>query len=164
MTTKSGRPKVPSALKKLRGTDQPSRMNPDEPTPDILVSASCPKHLLDDVIARETWETYLPLLIDMRVMTATDLLGLEKLCEIVSDIRETRDMVKEYGRIIYTEKYDSAGDRYITAKANPAVNQHNALLQQFRAYAGAYGLTPSDRVRLKVEKPDKDESGDRFDI
>ena len=155
----AGRNKLPTKTKQLRGTDQPCRMNPDEPLPDILVSAPCPPHLVEDEVARETWEQTIPLLIGMRVLAASDLLEVEKFCEIVSDLRELRGMLKEYGRIIYEEKFDSAGDRYVVAKANPAAAQHKALLQEFRAFINANGMSPSARASLKVEsqKPSEDD-------
>ncbi len=163
MATKGHNPKTPSALKKLRGTDQPCRRNDAEPTPDILVSAPCPPHLTEDEVARETWEQTIPLLIGMRVLAASDLLALEKFCEIVSDLRELRDQLKKYGRIIYEEKFDSAGDRYVVAKANPAAAQHKALLQEFRAFVNSYGMSPSARASLKVEPQKADDKKDIFD-
>ena len=159
-----GRHKTPSALKKLRGTDQPCRMNPEEPMPDILVSAKCPEHLMDDDIAKETWEYIVPLLINMKVLAATDLVGLERICEVVSDIRETRSMIKQYGRVIYEERMDSTGERFIIAKTNPAVAQNKALLSEFRSFANVYGLTPAARASLKVEQPKEDTTEGMFDV
>lgn len=154
----------PTITKKLQGTLQPCRTNPDEPMPDLLEGVDCPKHLQEDEVACSTWNYYAPLLINLRVLTALDLDTLTNFCGIVSDLRELRGLLKQYGRLIYTEKMGEDGNKYFEAKTSPAATQYNNLLTQFRGYASNLGLDPTSRPRLKVEEKKEAEEEQILDV
>ena len=160
-----GRKKVPDQLKKIRGTDQPCRMNPNQPKPSPITDisgAECPLHLQDDDVARITWDWAVSTLKDMRVLTTADLLTIEQYCTVYSDLRELRANLKKYGRIAYTIKMDSMGNEITEAKSNPAAVQYNNLLTQFRGFTSMLGLDPTSRPRLKV--PDEKSKNDLEDF
>ena len=173
-----GRRPTPSALKKLRGTDQPCRMNDNEPEPEKvmdMVSVDPPEywgHTCDpdcledctknDIVAFKTWEWLVPRLIQLKVLTELDLETVTKYCEIVSDLREIRGMLKEYGRLSYVEKVGEDGNKYYEAKSSPAAVQYNNLLSQFRAFSGMLGLDPASRPKIYVPGPEGDKAADIF--
>lgn len=158
-----GRNKTPSAVKELRGTDQPCRINPDEPKPAILAGAVCPIYLQEDEVARQTWEWVIPYLVGIRVLTHGDLDTVASYCEVVSDLRELRGILKSSGRLLVVEKPLPDGSTTKDLKSNPAAVQYNNLLSQKRALSTLLGLNPSARASLKAEPPKEDEYEDVFD-
>ena len=121
MAKRGPKPK-PDALKRLAGTDQPSRMMDNAvefPTPELGESA--PPNWLTNADAVAEWDRLYPLLEANRVLTTADVTMLAHLCRLHgSTVRRTR-----------------AG-----------MDVSSSSEAQLRAYYSEFGLTPSSRTRV----------------
>ena len=148
-----GRPSLPTSLKKLRGTLQPSRVNSREPTP-LSGAPTAPSHLSADAAA--FWSEVTRVLTDMRVLATSDGLAVCALCETLADLAAARASlgrpVKSGRRIIA-----KAGARfYTTASRTGAVMVRSrpelAVIadgdRRLMAWLSRFGLSPADRARV----------------
>jgi P27 family predicted phage terminase small subunit len=135
----AGRPKKPSAQKRLEGTERADRRNGNEPEPDLLDELSPPGHLAADSAA--VWLQVAPMLRRMGVLTVADTIALEMLCDAVADYRKTRA-----GR----------GDEFVvsSAKGSDMLNQlHVAMAMSSKraeAFMARFGMDPVSRSRVMV--------------
>jgi P27 family predicted phage terminase small subunit len=97
----SGRPRKPSALKLVAGTDRADRRNGSEPEPPLLNDLAPPAHL--SARSAAVWVQLAPMLRTMQVLTVADVLALELLCDAVADYRHARTQL---------------GDEFVTQSAN----------------------------------------------
>src|SRR5262245_52662786 len=74
---KTGRPRLPSALKKLRGTYRPSRAAKNELSPPLKTPDAPP--WLDEVALAE-WRRVVPMLEELKVLTELDRSMLADYC------------------------------------------------------------------------------------
>lgn len=150
-------PPKPTALKVIQGTDKqhPERVNHAEPQPPSgdLVR---PTWVLPR--ARKHWHRFLFSIRSMNVGTPVDAESLGTLCNALQEYIDATKEIAKYGLVVLEHRYDKdgnvVGDSY---KANPAVaaradswRRANLMMQQF-------GLTPSSRAKLKVEKPEEED-------
>jgi hypothetical protein len=118
------RPRTPTAMKHLKGTAQPCRLNPSEPRPTAIDVPPMPGHLPDTW--RETWDRMAGAAAGLRCLTASDLPALEQLVGVAVEVEKL------------------ARSRASTVKARKALVD---LMARF-------GLTPADRSRVSaVEAP-----------
>jgi P27 family predicted phage terminase small subunit len=82
------RPRKPSALKLVTGTDRADRRNSNEPEPPLLNDLNPPPSLAPESAA--VWREVAQKLRDMQVLTVVDTLALEMLCDAVADYRQAR--------------------------------------------------------------------------
>ena len=83
-----GRPRTPSALKLVAGTDRADRRNANEPEPDLLADLAAPEHLHPRSAA--VWNEVAPMLRRVGLLTVVDVIALELLCDAVADYRLAR--------------------------------------------------------------------------
>ncbi len=126
------RPLLPTAVKELRGTAQPCRLNPDEPRLGS-VPVPAPQGKVTAGVARE-WARHAAMVDALGVFTVADLAAFEQL---VAD-RVFLDRVRR--------------DR------NSSPGQVVAARGAYFASLAAFGLTPQSRA--KVSKVRKDEGED----
>jgi P27 family predicted phage terminase small subunit len=134
-----GRKPKPTALKILHGTDQPSRMNPNEPKP------SSDKVKMPDCLspeAQECWEQVAQHLSDAGVLTNLDIHALTLYCEAYARWKTANDMVVRYGTVIKTKNGNAVQSPYL-AIANKGFDQLTKMMSEF-------GMTPSSRTRVSV--------------
>jgi P27 family predicted phage terminase small subunit len=84
----AGRPRKPTHLKLVKGTQKPSRVNHREPKPDPG-APRMPAHLRP--YAREKWRELVPMLLKMGVISKADGGALTQLCQAYADLREAQD-------------------------------------------------------------------------
>lgn len=155
------RPRTPTALKQLRGTDQPCRMNPREPRP-ARARPRAPEHLSDR--AKECWGQVCRLLDGMGVLTKADGLALEGLCESYAEMLTARERIRQYKSPTYrqvTKKQvgaDKEGnpifEEKIMIRAVPEVAIAADAERRFKSWLASFGLTPADRSRVSgLETP-----------
>lgn len=70
---KRGPAPEPSILKYIRGNPSKEKVNPSEPTPELLENFAPPEVIADDALAAKKWQESVPVLRRMRVFTEADL-------------------------------------------------------------------------------------------
>lgn len=150
----AGRRPKPSALKVLEGNRGKRAINKSEPKPqsgapeasDWLAPA-----------ALEKWNSIVPQLTAIKVLTVVDGSALESLCAAYTNMVESQRIVTKYGVIIEEPVLNKdgvlVGHKLKKNPASTAVLQHQ---KEYRALLSAFGLTPSDRSRLKTDSGEKE--------
>ena len=143
---KSGPRYKPTQVKQLAGTLRPDRVNHNEPVGPILGKMPpCPSHLNGE--ARKTWSKVGRALIDMGVLTGVDLQGLEAYCVVYARWQEAEKKLADSGQLIVWGGKDG-----LTQGPSPYLRIAEDSLKQMRAWMNEFGITPSSRSRVKVEK------------
>jgi P27 family predicted phage terminase small subunit len=142
---KRGPPKTPTAMRAARGTLRVHR--DDEPQPPIG-GVVMPGHL--DEVAAARWRELLPMLQAVRVMTRADIEALARYCDTYEWWLATRAKLKKEGDT-YPILNDGGEVKYIAQR--PEVAIAHKLAQQLRQLEQDFGLNPSARASLHVEKP-----------
>jgi P27 family predicted phage terminase small subunit len=143
---KRGPPKTPTAIRAARGTLRVHR--DDEPQPPVG-GVSMPSHLGD--MAADRWRELLPMLQAVRVMTQADIEALARYCDTYEWWLATRAKLKKEGDT-YPILNDKGEVKYIAQR--PEVSIAHKLAQQLRQLEQDFGLNPSARASLHVEKPE----------
>ena len=144
----------PTSLKVLNGA-RPARINKDEPKPTPGVPP-VPAHLKGEAL--EEWKRITATLAPMNTLTQADGAALSIYCVAYSRWLEARKVIEERGALIDTTKKTTKKGTVINnprgvVKTNPAcLVAAEAEATMLRVLA-AFGLTPSDRSKVKVERP-----------
>ena len=144
-----GRPRIPSALKILRGN--PGRRPLNDREPDVTPVTELPKRppfLRRMRIASTFWNLKCSQLIDARILTPLDYEALARWCywqEIL--IRTSKKL-----------KYDQLG----TFSSTNLLNTMSMASKQIRSLENSFGLTPESRSRVKVTNPKQKSLFDGF--
>ena len=146
--SKSGRKAKPEAVKELAGTARPDRVGPDAVTVEPFEKApKCPPHLKG--VAKYMWQRTAAELTTMRVLTQVALRGLEIYCSLYPRWRKAEDYLAKNG--------------YHTSMmvASPYVKISLDCSVQMKSWMNEFGITPSSRSRVKVEKKVPETPGGR---
>lgn len=144
---KRGKQTKPTALKLVTGNAGRRPINKDEPKP-VHGIPDCPSYIPN--VAKALWRELAPLLFNMGVLTEADRRALEMVCATYAEYRKADDDVKKNG-ITYSTT-SMSGD--VIIKANPAVNMRSDAAKRYLVLIKEFGLTPSSRAGVKVEKKD----------
>lgn len=140
------RPRKPTAVKKLQGTLQPCRTNPDEPVPQFpLKKIKAPDYL--DKRAQDLW-TFAIAQAPEELLTSLDFAVFSCWADTMSKIIECQNIIDVEGAFILTE----AG----TSKPHPALKMQNELKVILRGYLTELGFTPASRSKVSVIKKKDD--------
>lgn len=143
-----GRPRLPTKLKLLKGTAQPCRMNKNEPNPEAGMPEP-PEHLSER--AAKVYPHVAKMLLDMKVLTVSDGMALEGLCQAYCDWRAAVEFLEERGSSVYTTtQTDSAGNERVVMKPYPQVAERNEADRRLRGWLQSFGLTPADRSKVSA--------------
>lgn len=134
------RPKKPTELKILQGTNRKHRQVEQEPEFEKKEHYDPPLWL--NQLARDSWVELVPILVNARVLTDADLRCLESYCVHYSNFINAQRQVNEEG---YT--LTSAGGAIVK---NPACTVVKESSSEMRALAGVLGLDPAARTRINV--------------
>lgn len=135
----AGRPRKPTALKLVAGTERADRRNGAEPEPELLNDLAPPSHLSDRSAA--VWRDVAPMLRRLQVLTVADVIALEMLCDAVADYRLARSEL---------------GDDFVSmsAKGSEMISQWLVAKQmsskRAEAFMGKFGMDPASRSRVMV--------------
>ena len=140
---------TPTVLKMVKGNPGKRPINKNEPQPEKGIPA-CPEHLKDH--SKEAWDRLCVVLDDMGVLTMADASALEMLCGIYGRIRKLHKQIEKDGLVIDTVNVN--GDRMM--RGNPAVSQLEKAESLFKNYLTEFGLTPSSRTKIQVNKKSED--------
>lgn len=157
-----GRPPKPTALKVILGTDKqhPERVNHDEPKV-APGRPTRPAWLHRD--ARGPWNQTIKMAEEMGILTKMDGRAVALMCNALVEYVIAADEVDRLGLVLEDTRYDKEGNIIgTTYKANPALQTRadswrrvNLMLQQF-------GMTPSSRAKLKVEKAEEEDEFEKL--
>ena len=141
------RPRKPTPMKILQGTDQPCRMNYDEP--------EYPKEIPEPTeslgpFALEEWMRVVPIMDSYGVLTTVDMAALEAYCRTYERWRRASDVLDAEGQMAFTEKG-------IPCK-HPMVNVADSAGALMLRYMVEFGLTPASRSKVKATNNGKGKS------
>lgn len=136
---KRGPAPKPTALRVLHG-DRPDRINADEPLP-AEGEMEAPETLSDD--ARSVWNRLAPDLDHCGVLTAWDVDAFVIVCEALARYQQATKLVNGSALLVQ-------GPNGLVK--NPALVVQREAEATFAAMGARFGLTPSDRSQLKVER------------
>jgi len=149
MSSAAGRPKKPTAIKKLEGTYRSDRAYDNEP--DLPVSLpDRPSWLDEDPLASQLFDQVTKYMVTMQVGTSVDGLALSMLSDQVAMYLRLRKTVLEEGEIITT--LNTAGIEVM--KPHPALAPLNQAFANCQRLLREYGLTASSRANLNARVDD----------
>ena len=143
----AGRPRKPTALKLLHGDFEkdPQRQNKREPIAKAG-RPTCPRHLKGE--ARKEWTRVTKELADLTVLAKTDRAALQHYCE-TWELRSIALADVQKNGCFYTT-IDQGGN--VIRKRNPADVAFLEYSRLCHKYLTEFGLTPSSRTRIQIEK------------
>lgn len=139
----AGRRPKPTETKRLQGTLELSRINPNEPKPLIQVPMA-PDWLPDEV--KEIFNEMALHFADMRVLSKADGKALELLADAYYEYRQARQFVIDNGSTYESPTKD--GGKII--RAYPQVNIASDAFKRVRAMLIEFGATPAARSRVEA--------------
>lgn len=153
----SGRHKVPTQLKVLRGSDKRYiPQNEPKPTGHLPVE---PTDAMSDRAA-DVWRRLVPELVETGVATGWDVDALMEMCECIATLREARESLTREGKTIVEIKANGLD----VVKLNPMWRVYCDTQKQFVQWAARFGLTPSDRASLEVGKSQQSQDDPGADL
>jgi P27 family predicted phage terminase small subunit len=132
-----GRKPKPTALKLLHGS-RSDRINPLEPTPEIVIP-DCPPHL--DEEAKAEWGRIALELEAMGVLSRVDRAALAGYCQAWSRWVKAEDIIHKTTEVLQSKE---TGNFY----RNPWLDVSNRALKQMHQFLVEFGMTPSSRSRV----------------
>jgi P27 family predicted phage terminase small subunit len=142
---KRGPRPAPTAIKIARGTVRSRpKTEPAPPATGIVM----PGHIGE--VAQAKWRELLPLLQAVKVMTDADVEALARYCDTYEWWLATRAKLRKEGDT-YPILNDGGEIKYIAQR--PEVSIAHKLATQLRQLEQDFGLNPSARTSLHVEKP-----------
>ena len=161
---KSGRRPRPTAIHLLNGTfrkdhhgDKDAAKRRASKT-KVAKSPACPADL--PPYAKSVWRALAKELKGDGILERVDRETLAAFCAACANRREAQARLTELGSVLEEPVVDNEGNvvgtKYRGNPATPAVNQ---AMNQIRAFACEFGLTPAARARAMTPKKAPDESG-----
>lgn len=147
----AGRRPKPTKLKLLQGNPGKRKISENEPEPEICVPDP-PDHLSD--AAREHWEQVACELAEAGILTRIDRDALGLYCEAYARWVHANEQIQKFGPLVKAPSGYPMQSPFL-AIANKAFDQMRAMLTEF-------GMTPSSRTKVQVERPDTADPLDEF--
>lgn len=163
-----GRRPLPTETKRLQGTLHPSRVNHNEPKPDLDIPLA-PDWMPDEV--KQIFNELAYQFTAMRVLSRADGKALELLADAYHEYQEARKFIHENGSTYESPIKD--GGKII--RAYPQVGIASDAFKRIRAMLIEFGATPAARGKVEVipnpsnsrlaqlMKRKRDEEEDAFD-
>jgi len=135
--------RLPTELKKQRGTLRKDRLNENEPKlPSVI--PPIPTWLSED--GQKAFSELSNLLHDMSVLTQADELALTLLCDAYSEYKNAKQIVNELGATV--EIMSREGNSKPTIR--PEVQIANQAFVRVFQLLKEFGLTPSSRAKVNA--------------
>lgn len=139
----------PTALKVLQGNPGKRPLNEREPRPATTDrTPGAPRWLGEG--AKRQWRRIAPGLYAVGLLTEVDVTALGMLCEALAQYFEARSQVDMEGMVVESDK----GNRY----QHPALGVMKSSRQEIMKWAVQFGMTPSARSRITVDRTDDEPS------
>jgi P27 family predicted phage terminase small subunit len=148
-------PKTPTALKIVRGTDQPCRRNENEP--QVVALRDIPKPPRDlPAAGKKAWVELAQKLVDSGVMTDVDLMAFGALVSCYVEWKTCRDFCFKNG-YVFEEKQVIEVDgepQVITTgwRRYPQAVNLNAAEVRLKQWLNQFGMTPSSRAGIAAAR------------
>lgn len=149
-----GRKTTPTALKTIRGTDQPCRINSQEPYSEKIIKLP-PPPIWFGKLARKIYRSKGSELINMNLLGQIDIdMFLSYCVEYASYLETTEEINKlEYDTILTDEN----------EKVYQRLTKRNASAwERSKTIATQFGFTPSSRASLKLQPQQKQDDFEKF--
>lgn len=140
MGARGPKPK-PTALRILEGNPSHRPLPENEPKP-MADKVKCPSWLHAD--AKKEWRRLAPGLIEMGLLTNSDVQTFAAYCQSYAMWKEAAEHVMREGMM------QEAPSGYIMK--SPYASMAQSSLTQMKQFAGEFGLTPSARTRISGEQ------------
>ena len=152
-----GRKPIPTALHELNGSydKDPQRRRQNEPVAPPEAPA-LPDSL--DEYGKCEWYYLTELLAEMNLLSRADKAAIEIYCQTFSEWRKAVDVCNQHGA--WTTFHDKDGN--IQTRRNEFDKIRERSAECLRRWLVEFGLTPSSRARVQVNKPDEGDELDRF--
>ena len=135
--------RLPTELKKQRGTLRKDRMNENEPKlPSII--PPIPTWLSED--GQKAFSELSNLLHDMSVLTQADELALTLLCDAYSEYKRAKEVVNELGATMEVTSREGNTKSVIRPEVQIANQSFVRVFQLLKEF----GLTPSSRAKVNA--------------
>ena len=145
----TGRKKIPTQLKKLRGTYAKSREVENEMQVAKVEQPPKPPSWLTKT-GKEQWILVTNELFTLQMLHAVDLALVEAYCNAIALHIETEQILQESGRI---QIYRDEDGRIKHSQIVPLVTVSKQALSDAIKLATQFGLTPSARTKISAERP-----------
>ena len=135
--------RLPTELKKQRGTLRKDRMNENEPKlPSVI--PPIPTWLSED--GQKAFSELSTLLHDMSVLTQADELALTLLCDAYSEYKKAKEVVNELGATMEVTSREGNTKSVIRPEVQIANQSFVRVFQLLKEF----GLTPSSRAKVNA--------------
>ena len=148
-----GRKPLPTHLKVVRGTEKPSRANPNEPKPSPAIPR--PPDLLGKE-AKKAWHRTAKHLYELGVLSELDRDALAAFCVQYAIWVDAVDRIQKNGVIQEDGLLAETPNGYPVQ--HPLVAIINRAQSEMRKWMTEFGMTPSSRTRISAqpqEEPDE---------
>lgn len=139
-----GRKRQPTAVKVLKGTDDPRWINPDEPKPDVLGAIPAPPVSLD-IDELTIWNDSCHYLKEVSMLHGIDLHSLAIYCREMATYHRCMDIVRKEGVV---KEFENGAQRM--DQINPYYKVAKMALESANKIADKFGFNPSARASLKA--------------
>lgn len=170
-----GRPKTPTALIELAGNPghRAKASLQDEPKPEATLP-QCPRGMSG--IAKKEWIRITRHLYDLGLVTEIDLMALAVYCDAVQMYIVMRKFIKKQRKYLDANGKEKASQQingtvlrgeaaYFYGRNSQTQSEYNAMkaaADTILQISKQFGMTPSARSRMTVEKPVKARAIDEF--
>ena len=141
----------PTALAKLQGNPGKRPLPKNEPQPKRVLPR-VPSHLSDE--GKKEWRRISRKLYDLGVLTEVDLDALASYCEHWATWKQATAMMRQEGLVVETP------NGYL--QPSPWINIADKAFKNVLALLREFGMTPSSRTRVKVEKSEGPSEFEQF--
>lgn len=138
---------APTKIKQLRGNPGRRPLPKSEPSP--ATDKPTPPRWLSKY-ARSEWRYIVPKLYELGLLTKIDRAELAAYCEAFASFREATEALQREGNKPVIKTHNGNWVQ------NPWISIRNKSAESMHKYAQQFGMTPSARTRISVEKPDKE--------
>ena len=148
-------PRLPTEIKRMKGTLEPSRTNPAEPKPPRGIPEA-PTDLSD--AAKNEWQRIALILDGMGILTTADQFAMAQLAEAIATYKTAQATIRRRGGNLTYEA--EARDGKILVRTYPEVSIMNEADKRIGYWLTRFGMTPADRSRVSVlgDTPQEDYS------
>lgn len=148
-----GRKPIPTALKVLKGTDQPCRVNKKDTSSPVVTKVPPPPRWFTK-LGKKIYKDVTRQLAASKVLTPADLEMLVAYCQEYSTYLEIMEQFNTGDEDRVVTVATKAG---ISKQVNPLFKIAQASLEKAKSIGVEYGLTPSSRARVNpVKEQDED--------
>jgi len=147
--------RTPTALRILKGNPGKRPLPVDEAQSNaVALDMPAPEQIENNIEAVKAWQSWLPLLVNMRVMTEADVPMLVVACEAFAEERNAIAQINVTGAVQVAASGHAQVSAWTTVREKALIRYTKILC--------LFGMTPSDRTKVKTVAAKK--AGNPFDM